>query len=157
MAKCPICTIRKGKRKCLISNNQFICSLCCASTRKEETCSICVFYLPPQHDYDKAPAFSVSAIANNHALERYCQTIRDGFKNVGVLDIQDEIAIIELLMNKHYFHEEDVYSSNALHKAGFAAADSVIATELAEVDEDILANLLGAMRLAAKSQEEVKI
>ncbi len=151
MAKCPVCNIRKGKRKCGIVNNQFVCSLCCASTRKEELCGDCVFYLPPQHNYDAVPAFSAAVLANNHALQNYSHQLENAYN---AANPQDALAIIELLMNRYHFNEAEIKSSNALWQSGFAAADNVIKTDLQEVDNETLVNLLGAMRNGLKNTLE---
>lgn len=41
--KCALCHERKGKRDCKLMSSQFICSLCCAATRKTE-CAGCSHY-----------------------------------------------------------------------------------------------------------------
>lgn len=38
---CPICTLTKGRRDCLLHNKKLICSRCCAELRSAETCSEC--------------------------------------------------------------------------------------------------------------------
>ncbi len=149
MAKCPVCDTRKGKRKCLIADNQFVCSLCCANTRKEELCLDCVFYQPPQHNYEVIPAFSATAIANKHALQQYTQAIEQTFTGDTA---QDRLAILELLINKYYFKETGLATANPVWIAGFETADSVINTQLSELDEETLINLLGAIRLVTKNQ-----
>jgi hypothetical protein len=151
MAKCPVCDTRKGKRKCLLVNDQFVCSLCCAATRKAELCSACVFYHPPQHNYQEVPAFSATVIANNHALQQYSQAIENAF---AVDNLHDRSAMLELLINKYYFKETDLSSANSLWQSGFTAADNLIKTELKDVDEETLINLLGAMWAITKNSIE---
>lgn len=151
MAKCPVCNIRKGKRKCAIVNNQFVCSLCCANTRKEEICLDCVFYLPPQHNYDAVPAFSAAVLANNHALQNYSHQLENAYN---APTPQDALAIIELLINKYHFNEADIKNSNALWQSGFEAADNLIKSGLQEIDNETLINLLGAMRNGLKNSIE---
>lgn len=151
MAKCPVCNTRKGKRKCAIVNNDFVCSLCCANTRKEELCLDCVFYQPPQHDYDAVPAFSAAVVVNNHALQNYSHLIENAFS---ALSPQDTIAMLELLMDKYHFNESELKTGNPLWLSGFESADNVIKTALKDVDNETLINLLGAMRYLAKSKIE---
>jgi hypothetical protein len=151
MAKCPVCNTRKGKRKCAIVNNQFVCSLCCANTRKEEICLDCVFYLPLQHNYDAVPAFSAAVLANNHALQNYSHRLENAYQ---APNPQDALAIIELLLNKYHFNEAEIKTSNALWQAGFETADHVIKADLQEIDHETLINLLGAMRNTHKNSIE---
>lgn len=151
MAKCPVCNTRKGKRKCAIVNNEFVCSLCCANTRKEELCLDCVFYLPPQHDYDAVPAFSVAVLANNHALQNYSRLIENAFS---APNPQDAVAMLELLIDKYHFKELEVKTGNPLWLSGFESAQSVIKTDLHELDNETLINLLGAMRYVVKGKIE---
>ena len=149
MAKCPVCNTRKGKRKCGIVNNDFVCSLCCANTRKEELCLNCVFYQPLQHDYEKAPAFSIAVLIHNHALQSYQQRIE---KALNSNTAQDSLAMIELLMDKYHFKDAEIKITHPLWQSGFEAANHLIINELQGLDEDILTNLLGAMRLAIKEK-----
>ncbi len=46
--KCPICSATKGKRGCLLHNQQLICSPCCAKTRNPD-CDGCSYYSEAQH------------------------------------------------------------------------------------------------------------
>ena len=146
MAKCPVCDIRKGKRKCARVNNAFICSLCCANMREEELCGECVFYQPPHYDYEKVPAFSIIALENNHALQNYQHLIENA---IAAQTVQDLLAIIELLLIKYHFKEAEVKLQQSKWEIGFKAAVNLIESKLAEFDEDIVINLLGAMRHAA--------
>ena len=53
-AKCPVCTKTKGRRNCLLKANARICSLCCASIRKDETCSDCPHFSDiQQYEHEK--------------------------------------------------------------------------------------------------------
>jgi len=149
MAKCPVCNTRKGKRKCGIVNNEFVCSLCCVNTRKEELCLDCVFYQSPQHDYNVVPAFSVTVMANNHALQNYHQAIATAYN---AANSHDALTIIELLINKYYFKDAEIKSENSLWQSGFEAADNMIQNKLQDIDEETLINLLGAMRSLVKTR-----
>lgn len=153
MAKCPVCDTRKGKRKCLLVHHQFVCSLCCANTRKEELCLNCVFYQPPQHNYAKVPCFSVAGITNNHALQNYAHAIENAF---AMENAHDKLAILELLINKYFFKETEINSSNPLWQSGFLAVEYLIQSELKAIDEETLINLLGAMRSIIKNSIDCK-
>lgn len=149
MAKCPICNTRKGKRKCGIVNNDFVCSLCCASTRKQELCLDCVYYQPPQHNYDEVPAFSATVLANNHALHHYQDLIETA---LNADTEENKIAMIELLINKYHFKETEIKVGNSLWQTGFEAADNIIQNELTDVDEETLINLLGTIRCSIREK-----
>jgi hypothetical protein len=145
MAKCPVCGIRKGKRKCLIAQAQFVCSLCCANTRQEELCSSCAFYHPPQHDYSALPVFSQAVMANNHALQDYSQKLD---MVMAVEDNADKLAILELLLNRYHFDETELKFDNPRCIEGFNNAMALINNEL-DMDDETLVGLLNTMRLAA--------
>ena len=52
--KCPVCTKSKGRRDCLLNNNELICSSCCAEIRSEESCSDCThFFLAMKQSIQK--------------------------------------------------------------------------------------------------------
>ncbi len=40
--KCPLCKAKKGKRRCKLQSNEFVCSQCCGAVRKDE-CEGCSF------------------------------------------------------------------------------------------------------------------
>lgn len=148
-AKCPVCNTRKGKRKCGIVNNKFVCSLCCANTRKKELCLDCVFYQPPQYNYDAVSAFSAAVLTNNHALQNYQHLIE---KALNSNTSEDTLTMLELLINKYHFQETEIKSDNSLWQSGFKAADNVITTDLKDLDNETLINLLGAMRSSIKEK-----
>jgi hypothetical protein len=145
MAKCPVCNTRKGKRKCTLVNDAFVCSLCCANTREEESCLACVFYTPPHYDYEKVPAFSIAVLENNHALKGYQKIIESALNSNTPHDV---LAVLELLIIKRHFKETELKFKQPEWQISLNAVETVIQTQLTALDEETVINLLGAMRQA---------
>lgn len=143
MAKCPVCNTRKGKRKCAIVNNEFVCSLCCANTRKEELCLDCVFYQPPQYNYGKVPIFSDAVLENNHALKNYHDLI---MKALNANSVHDLLAMVELLIIKYHFKETELKFQKPEWETGFNDTNVLIQSKLNDFDEEIVVNLLSTIR-----------
>lgn len=153
MAKCPICESRKGKRVCLI-NDSPICSLCCGNTRKAELCSSCVFYEAPKRKYAEVPAYAVNDMDGNPTLEARGNAIEGALcaydiDNDFALMDSDAIAIIERLMDRHHFGDQQVVTDNPLILNGADYVDAVIAKDLSDVDREEIVKILGVIRFVA--------
>lgn len=96
MAKCPICSSRKGKRKCLIAD-ALICSQCCGDTRTEEVCLACVFYQKPKRKYSEVPAYSVSEMDHNMDLQGYGNAIEGALCSY---DIENEESLVTAMQSE---------------------------------------------------------
>jgi len=154
MAKCPICNSRKGKRKCLIADG-LICSLCCGNTRTEEACSECVFYQKPKKKYNEVPAYSVSEIDGNMELESYGNSIEGALcaydiENEGKLNDSDAIRIIELLIDKYHFQDQEIEQEHQTIVNGFNYVDKSIREDLKDVENEKIVKVLGVIRFVAK-------
>lgn len=154
MAKCPICNSRKGKRKCIISND-FICSLCCGEIRKEESCLNCSFYQRPRRKYNEVPAYSTSEMDGNLELESYGNTIEGALcafdmDNDERVKDADAIRIIELLMDKYHFKDDNEVNEKQLIKEGFVYLNEVVVDDLSDIENDVLVKILGVIWFVAK-------
>ena len=154
MAKCSICNSRKGKRKCLIADG-LICSLCCGNTRTEEACSECVFYQKPKKKYNEVPAYSVSEMDGNMELESYGNSIEGALcaydiENEGKLNDSDAIRIIELLIDKYHFQDQEIEQEHQTIVNGFNYVDKSIREDLKDVENEKIVKVLGVIRFVAK-------
>jgi len=154
MAKCPICNSRKGKRKCLIADG-LICSLCCGNTRTEEACSECVFYQKPKKKYNEVPAYSVFEMDGNMELESYGNSIEGALcaydiENEGKLNDSDAIRIIELLIDKYHFQDQEIEQEHQTIVNGFNYVDKSIREDLKDVENEKIVKVLGVIRFVAK-------
>lgn len=157
MAKCPVCNTRKAKRKCLITDQGEICSLCCAETRQAETCSECSYYQPPQvtRKYSEVPRYTPARMEMDLDLTDHSNAIEGAlgaFDHEKHKEIKDEvaIAILEKLLDKYYFKDAEIIFADALVKEGFAQVDHAIQKDLADVDPDVLIRVLGVIHFVAK-------
>lgn len=154
MAKCSICNSRKGKRKCLIADG-LICSLCCGNTRTEEACSECVFYQKPKKKYNEVPAYSLSEMDGNMELESYGNSIEGALcaydiENEGKLNDSDAIRIIELLIDKYHFQDQEIEQEHQTIVNGFNYVDKSIREDLKDVENEKIVKVLGVIRFVAK-------
>ena len=154
MAKCSICNSRKGKRKCLIADG-LVCSLCCGNTRTEEACSECVFYQKPKKKYNEVPAYSVSEMDGNIELESYGNSIEGALcaydiENEGKLNDSDAIRIIELLIDKYHFQDQEIEQEHQTVVNGVNYVDKSIREDLKDVENEKIVKVLGVIRFVAK-------
>ncbi len=159
MAKCAICNSRKGKRKCLISDN-LICSLCCGNTRTEEACSECVLYKKPKKQYNAVPAYSPSDMDGNIELESYGNSIEGALcaydiENGQKLNDSDAIRIIELLIDKYHFKDQEMDKEHQILVKGVNYVDKAISEDLNNAKNDEIVKVLGVIRFVAKRRTKI--
>jgi hypothetical protein len=159
MAKCPICNSMKGKRKCLIADG-LICSLCCGKTRTEQACSECVLYQKPRRKYNEVPAYSVSEMDGNMELESYGNSIEGSLcaydiENGGKLKDSDAIRIIELLIDKYHFKDQQLDHENQIIVYGVKYVDRSIREDLKDAGNDKIVKLLGVIRFVARRRTKI--
>ena len=154
MAKCAICNSKKGKRKCLITEG-LICSLCCGSTRTEETCSACGFYQKPKRKYHEVPAYSPLDMEDDMELTSYGNTIEGALcaydsVNEGKLRDDDAIRILELLIDKYHFHDLQMKQEKPFIVDGVQYVEKAIREDLEDVGDEEIVKVLGVIRFVAK-------
>jgi len=159
MAKCLICESRKGKRKCMVADG-LICSQCCGSTRTEALCLGCAYYQKPKRSYSEVPAYSVSDMDGNLELESYGNSIEGALcaydlENNGALKDREAIRIIELLIDKYHFQDEQLHQEAQIAARGFQFVDKCIREDLEGVDREKIVKVLGVIRFVAKRRTRV--
>jgi hypothetical protein len=151
MAKCPICNTRKGKRKCLFHEN-FICSLCCGETRAAEKCGGCSYFVDTRsiRNYKKIPHYALQRMSDDIQLQDEANVIESAFCQFdNQLDDRPDdhffMKIAELLMDRYHFKDEKLDFANNLEERGFEAIDGIIQKDLASLQPDEIARLLGTI------------
>ncbi len=157
MAKCAVCNSRKAKRKCLVTAEEYICSVCCGETRQESTCTGCSYYKPPQvrRKYNEVPSFTTAQMEANPELQDYSFAIEGA---IGAFDrlmerkIKDEIpiSIYEKLLDKYHFKDEKIAFESELLEDGFNHVRAVIENDLQGIDEQKLVKVLGVLHFISK-------
>jgi hypothetical protein len=158
MSKCPICNSRKGKRQCLITKS-LVCSLCCGTSRQANLCSGCIYYQKPKRKYSDVPAYSVQQMDGNATFENYSNIIESALcqydlKNDSKLVDSDTLRIIECLINRYYFEDQEIDETNKLIIDGFYFVDKAIQEELKEVTHEIITKILGVIYFVAKRRTQ---
>ncbi len=159
MAKCVICNSRKGKRKCLIADG-LICSLCCGKTRNAEACSECVFYQKPKRKYSEVPAYSVSEMNGSMELESYGNTIEGALCAYDIeqdrkLKDSDAIRIIELLIDKYYYKDQQMDMEHQLIVNGVNYVEKTIKEDLKNIDNLRIVKILSVIRFVARRRTKI--
>lgn len=154
MAKCPICASRKGKRQCLIADG-LVCSLCCGTIRKEESCSTCQYYQKPKRKYNEVPSFTIDQMHGNAQLTDYSNVIESALctydvENNKSLTDANAIKILELLIDKYYFKDTEINCDNPFLLAGFDFVEAVIREDLAGIEELVLVKVLCILYFVAQ-------
>lgn len=160
MAKCSMCTYRKGKRYCKISDT-VICSLCCGESRKKETCMGCYYYreAKPQKKYKDLPMFSLQRMDDDFDLQNYANAIESTFctfdqsENQQLSD-QTVLRILELLLDKYHFKQNDYTTEDNLVNKGFTMVLSTIKEDLADLPEDSITKMIGTIYFVAKRRSK---
>lgn len=155
MAKCPVCGTRKAKRKCLVTDQGEICSLCCGQTRQESSCAGCVFYQAPIRKYTDVPAFSVSDMDMREDLQKYSSAIENAIFRFDLATehtIRDEvpIRIYERLLDKYHFGDESSASDDELVNSGIQYVEEAIQLLLSQADRSTLVKILSILRHIAQ-------
>jgi len=152
MAKCSICNSKKGKRHCLISEN-LICSLCCGETRKPASCVGCGYYQKPKRKYNEVPAYSISEMDGNAELESHGNAIEGAlcaYDKDNILKDSDAIKIVELLIDMHYFKDQQIDVASQLILNGVNHVEEAIEKDLSNVSNEVIVKTLGVIRFVAK-------
>lgn len=151
MAKCYVCGTRKGKRKCL-QQDKFICSLCCGETRSAENCSGCSYFSDkkPIRNYRKAPHYPLNRMSNSMSLQNKAEIIEQSickFDDANHRNLDDKMIrkIIELLLDRYYFAEENLSFSNKIEESGFNFMGKAIADGLSHIQSEDISKMLGTI------------
>jgi hypothetical protein len=137
-----------------------ICSLCCGNTRTADACSACVFYQKPKRKYEEVPAYSVSEMDGNMELESYGNSIEGALcaydiENGRKLSDNDAIKIIELLIDKYYFQDQQMDQEHQMVVNGVSYVDKAIKEDLNDIQNDEIVKVLGVIRFVAKRRTNI--
>ena len=156
LAKCSICNSRKGKRKCTREKG-WVCSQCCGNTRQAERCQGCEFYRQstPTRRYAGIPRFSTQDMASDFQLQSYADAIEGTLcvwdhSHQRLLSDISALRIIEMLLDKYYYHDSDVSCTDSLLREGFDMVLNSISDDLADVSEGVIVKILGVIHFVAR-------
>lgn len=162
MTKCPVCSSRKGKRKCLVTKT-IICSVCCGETRKSDTCEGCSHYQASslKRRYSDVPSYSPKIMDENFHLQDYSNVIEStlcAFDNANDNRVTDEmvIRILELLLDKYHFKDNTVHTDDNLLWQGFQQIVEAITTDLPDIPEETLIKIIAVIYFVAKRRSKGK-
>ena len=159
MAKCPVCNSRKSKRKCQITDDSLICSLCCGTQREADKCAGCSFYQQPRRKYDSLPAYGLHEMDGNPMLEERANSIESAVVGYdmgtdGKLSDDDVIAMLEQLLNVYHFGDTSFSSSSELVNNGAGVLSGAIVQTMAKAEHDEITKILGTVRASAKRRSK---
>ena len=160
MAKCPECLSKKGQRICRATGS-LVCSPCCGQIRKAATCLGCVYFKDskPKRNYTDIPRFSPNEMERDFDLQDASNVIEGA---IGAWDhslhdtLKDEAAIrvLELLLDKYYFHDEAIEVTDETIRHGFDQVSTAIESGLTDVSSEDLCKILGVIRFVARRRTQ---
>ena len=159
MAKCPVCNSRKGKRKCQLSSDNFVCSLCCGTQRVEDQCAGCSFYQPPRRKYDAVPAHALHEMDGNFQLEERANCIESALVAYDMmterkLSDADVMAILDQLLDIYHFGDALLTTGSSVVGVGAIELQKAIKHDLPDVDNEALTKILGTVRASVKRRSK---
>jgi hypothetical protein len=156
MAKCPECMSRKGERNCRKSGSA-VCSLCCGQTRNPESCLGCSYFknAKPKRNYSNLSRFSIEEMDRNLELQSASNLIEGAICTWDYLlndTLKDEAAIrvLELLLDRYFFHDEIVATTDETVRGGFDRVSMAIDTTLGDIPQEMLCKILGVILFVAR-------
>ena len=156
MAKCAICNQRKGKRICQMTDG-VVCSLCCGQNRNPDSCAGCEFLKDPAQSrrYSSVPRFSTSEMDMDLDKQQWTNAIESAIvafdleKNRQLQDA-DLLRILELLLDKLYFDDDQAEWDDRVKKEGYGDVIATIMEDCEEADPTELIKCIGIVRHVAK-------
>jgi hypothetical protein len=156
LAKCSVCSARKGKRQCKRENG-WICSECCGGARQMEHCEGCGYWKvsKPKRHYSDIPRFSTQEMELDYQLQSYADTIEGAlcswdYSHDMSLSDASMLTVVEMLLDKHYYHDSHISYDESLLGEGYEAVDHAVAQDLGDVPQDTLVKVLGVIHFVAK-------
>ncbi|NQU63072.1 MAG: hypothetical protein HQ517_02145 [SAR324 cluster bacterium] len=117
----------------------------------------CRYYQKPQRKYNDVPAYRVSDMEENFQLEVFSNVIEGALctydeENKSRLVDRDAIKIVEMLMDRYHFGDQQVNCDNEVILKGFHYVENAIKKDLPDVDTEILDKILGVIRFVARQR-----
>ena len=129
-----------------------ICSLCCGETRSPDKCGDCSFFKDTGsvRNYRHAPFYAVTHMAESRSLQNQAQVIETAicqFDRAQHGLISDKVVkrIIELLLDKYHFKDEEINFPGKLEESGFGFIDQCINQSLPSLDPEKITKMLGTI------------
>lgn len=150
--KCPVCNSKKGKRGCLLTTS-CICSQCCGTTRKKESCHPCGYYKDPKRDYKSIPYYSPREMDVHLGRQDIANVIESAIASFDAQHpskINDEIAIhiLESLLDFYHFRHSYVPSEKE-RDTGYHYVFEVLDNELGDESHEEITKILAAIYFVA--------
>jgi hypothetical protein len=160
LAKCFICNSRKGQRICALGSG-LVCSLCCGETRKKEQCEGCGYFREAKSTrrYREIPRFSTEYMDSNLELQSYANIVEATLclwdhSHESRLNDGSVLSVIEMLLDKYYFCDSNVSSTEKLLQEGFEMVAQAIEQDLHDVPNDTIIKILGVIYFVAKRRSQ---
>jgi hypothetical protein len=122
----------------------------------------CIYFkdAKPKRTYREIPRFSTEEMERDSDLQSIAFVIEG---EICAWDhslndtLKDEAAIraLELLLDKYFFHDESVATTDETIRAGFDRVSNVIDTALGDIPPDILVKILGVIRFVARRRSRM--
>lgn len=157
--KCAFCESKKSKRFCLVKESG-ICSECCGSNRKKETCASCQYYQEPKRNYKNVPYYMPNEMDGYSDREKIANTIESAlvaFDNETGNKMSDATAlqIIECLMDFYHFQIFHDATDTQLD-AGYQYVLKVTNKDLRRESDTEITKILGAIYFVARRRSNGK-
>jgi hypothetical protein len=134
-----------------------VCSLCCGQNRKQPSCNGCEHYKDAKlfRNYGRIPYFSSVEMQDDLELQSYSNSIEatlclwdNSFHN----RLKDESAlkVLEMLLDKHFFHDEDVSAADDVLQKGFDMVSTSIEEDLSALSNETLTKIISVVHFVAK-------
>ena len=120
----------------------------------------CGYYRKPERKYNDVPRYSVREMDGNIELENYGNMIEGtlcsyDIENGNKLYDKEAIRIIELLIDKYHFGDNNIETDNAIIANGVGYVDDAIRKDLKKVSNEIIVKILGVIWFVAKRRTKV--
>jgi len=160
MAKCPICTSRKGKRKCS-AEGTLICSFCCGQTRNLERCRNCSFFQngSGNRKYRLVLYYQVEEMAGSAELQNIAYIIESmlcdfDLEMDGNLTDKQAAQLLELAFDRYHFKDTEVSFPDDQLRNLFARMAKIIELNLRNIPEPELVKVLAAIYRSIQRRTE---
>jgi histone deacetylase complex regulatory component SIN3 len=121
----------------------------------------CYYYREPkpQNKYKDLPMFSLQRMDDDIDLQNYANAIEstlcsfDQSENQQLSD-KTVLRILELLLDKYHFKQNDSSTEDSLINKGFTLVLSTIKEDLADLPEDSITKMIGTIYFVAKRRSK---
>lgn len=151
MAKCPICNMRKGKRKC-VAEAALVCSLCCGQSRGGAKCDGCSYFkdASSKRHYHKIPRYSTQEMSDSDRLQDISNVIESIFCKFDIelanaFYDRTALKLLELAFDKYHFNDTQLSFSDVAQESLFETMIEIIEKEVADTATEQLVKVMAAV------------